>query len=33
LRAEKKSAKTIRTYLEAAQCFAAEYLIPAGFTD
>ena len=32
-RAEKKSAKTIRTYLEAAQWFAAEYLIPAGFTD
>jgi hypothetical protein len=33
LRAEMKSAKTIRTYLEAAQWFAAEYLIPAGFTD
>ena len=33
LRAEKKSAKTIRTYLEAAQWFAAEYLIQAGFTD
>jgi len=33
LRAEKKSAKTIRTYLEAAQWFAAEYLIAAGFTD
>ena len=33
MRAEKKSAKTIRTYLEAAQWFAAEYLIPAGFTD
>ena len=33
LRAEKKSAKTIRTYLEAAQWFAAEYLIPAGVTD
>ena len=32
LRAEKKSAKTIRTYLEAAQWFAAGYLIPAGFT-
>ena len=32
LRAEKKSAKTIRTYLEAAQWFAAEYLVPAGFT-
>jgi hypothetical protein len=30
LRAEKKSPKTIRTYLEAAQWFAAEYLIPAG---
>jgi hypothetical protein len=23
----------MRTYLEAAQWFAAEYLIPAGFTD
>jgi len=33
LRAEKKSPKTIRTYLEAAQWFAAEYLIPAGLTD
>jgi hypothetical protein len=33
LRAERKSAKTIRTYLEAAQWFAAEYLIPARFTD
>ena len=33
LRAEKKSAKTIRTYLEAAQWFAAEYLIPAGLDD
>jgi len=33
LRAEKKPAKTIRTYLEAAQWFAAEYLAPAGFTD
>jgi phage-related protein len=33
LRAEKKSTKTVRTYLEAAQWFAAEYLIPAGFTD
>jgi integrase/recombinase XerD len=31
LRAEKKSAKTIRTYLEAAQWFAAEHLIPAEF--
>jgi hypothetical protein len=30
LRAEKQSPKTIRTYLEAAQWFAAEYLIPAG---
>ena len=30
LRAEKKSPKTIRTYLEAAQWFAAEHLIPAG---
>ena len=30
LRAEKKSPKTIRTYLEAAQWMAAEYLIPAG---
>jgi hypothetical protein len=33
LRAEKKSTKTIRTYIEAAQWFAAEYLISAGFTD
>ena len=33
LRAEKKSPKTIRTYVEAAQWFAAEYLIPAGITD
>jgi integrase/recombinase XerD len=33
LRAEKKSPKTIRTYLEAAQWFAAESLIPAGFRD
>jgi hypothetical protein len=33
LRAEKKSAKTIRTYLEAAQWFAASYLLPGGFTD
>jgi len=31
LRAEKKSPKTVRTYLEAAQWLAAEYLIPAGF--
>lgn len=30
LRAERKSAKTVRTYLEAAQWFAAGYLIPAG---
>jgi integrase len=33
LRAERKSAKTIRTYLEAAQWFAAGYLIPAGVMD
>lgn len=33
LRAERKSAKTIRTYLEAAQWFAAGYLIPAGVAD
>ncbi len=33
LRAEKKSPKTIRTYLEAAQWMAAEYLIPASLTD
>ena len=33
LRAEKKSPKTIRTYLEAAQWFAAAYLIPAGLSD
>jgi site-specific recombinase XerD len=33
LRAEKKSPKTIRTYLEAAQWFAAEYLIPAGLSE
>jgi len=33
LRAERKSAKTIRTYLEAAQWFAAGYLIPAGIAD
>jgi hypothetical protein len=30
LRADKKSAKTIRTYLEAAQWLAAGYLVPAG---
>jgi hypothetical protein len=33
LRAEKKSLKTIRTYLEAAQWFAAEYLVPVGLDD
>jgi site-specific recombinase XerD len=33
LRAEKKSPKTIRTYLEAAQWFAAQYLIPSGLSD
>jgi integrase/recombinase XerD len=34
LRAEKKSPKTVRTYLEAAQWFAAAYLIPsAGLAD
>jgi site-specific recombinase XerD len=33
LRAEKKSPKTIRTYLDAAQWFAAEYLIPTGLSD
>jgi hypothetical protein len=33
LRTEKKSPKTIRTYLDAAQWFAAEYLIPAGLVD
>jgi hypothetical protein len=33
LRAEKKSPKTICTYLETAQWFAAEYLIPAGLSD
>jgi site-specific recombinase XerD len=33
LRAEKKSPKTIRTYLEAALWFAAEYLIGAGLSD
>ena len=30
LRAEKKSPKTIRTYVEAAQWLAAEYLVPNG---
>ena len=33
LRAERKSAKTVRTYLEAAQWLAAGYLIPAGLAD
>jgi hypothetical protein len=33
LRAERKSAKTVRTYVEAAQWLAAEHLVPAGFTD
>jgi integrase/recombinase XerD len=33
LRAEKKSPKTIRTYLEATQWFAAGYLVPAGLSD
>lgn len=33
LRVEKKSAKAIRTYLEVAQWFAAEYLAPLGFTE
>jgi hypothetical protein len=33
LRAEKKSLKTIRTYLEAAQWLAAGHLIPNGITD
>jgi site-specific recombinase XerD len=33
LRAERKSDKTIRIYLEAALWFAAEYLIGAGLTD
>ena len=33
LRAERKSAKTVRTYLEGAQWFAAGYLIPAGLTS
>jgi len=33
LRAEKKSPKTIRTYREAAQWFAAEHVIPAGLSD
>jgi site-specific recombinase XerD len=33
LRAERKSEKTIRTYVEAALWFAAEYLLPAGLAD
>lgn len=33
LRAERKSPKTIRIYIEAALWFAAEYLIPAGLSD
>jgi hypothetical protein len=33
LRAERKSAKTVRTYLDAAWWFAAGYLIPAGLGD
>lgn len=33
LRAERKSDKTIRIYLEAALWFAAEYLVGAGVTD
>ena len=33
LRAERKSAKIVRTYLEAAQWFAAGYLLPAGLAD
>jgi hypothetical protein len=33
LRAERKSAKAVRTYLDAAQWFAAGYLIPAAFAD
>jgi integrase/recombinase XerD len=33
LRAEKKSPKTIRIYIEAAQWLAAEYLIPMGIAD
>ena len=31
-RTERKSAKTVRTYLEAAQWLAAGYLIPGGLT-
>src|SRR5260370_41288487 len=33
LLAERKSTKTVRTYVEAAQWFAAEHLRPAGMTD
>jgi site-specific recombinase XerD len=33
LRAEKKSPRTIRTYIEAAQWLAAEHLLPNGITD
>lgn len=33
LRAERKSARTIRTYTEAASWFAGEYLIPAGLAE
>ena len=33
LRAERKSAKTVRTYLDTARWFAARYLIPAGLVD
>lgn len=33
LRAERKSEKTIQTYIEAALWFAAKHLIPAGITD
>ena len=33
LQAEKKSPNTIRTYLDAAQWFAAERLIPAGYAS
>src|SRR5579859_6844619 len=33
LRAERKSAKTIRTYVEAAQWLAAGHLVPAGLAD
>jgi integrase len=33
LRAEKKSPRTIRTYIDAARWLAAGYLIPAGIAD